>query len=156
LSDSARAVSVGRVGRAHGRDGSFYVEAPDHPLDEGTEVSVGGRARRIERRAGTDQQPLLRVSGVEDREAAIAMHGQSLLVPEPNSPVEEGEWLAEELVGLEAEGLGRVRRVLDGPSCSVLELDGGLLVPFVADAVRAIDRDAGVIEVDREFLGVEP
>jgi 16S rRNA processing protein RimM len=154
LTESPRAVSVGRVGRAHGRDGSFYVEAAEHPLEEGAEVSVGGRVRRVERRGGTDDRPLVRLSGVEDRHAAIAMQGERLLVPETTSPLEAGEWLAEDLVGLEAEGLGRVRRVLDGPSCAVLELDDGVLVPFVADAVRAIDTRAGAIEVDREFLGL--
>src|SRR4051812_49836064 len=82
LSDPARAVSVGRVGRAHGRDGSFYVEAPDHPLEEGTEVSVAGRTRRVERRAGADDHPLVRLSGVGDPEAPIALHGESLLVSE--------------------------------------------------------------------------
>jgi 16S rRNA processing protein RimM len=148
-------VSVGRVGRAHGRDGSFYVEAPEHPLEVGTEVSVGGRERRIERRGGAADHPLVRVSGVEDREAAIAMQGERLLVPETSSPLEDGEWLAADLVGLRAEGLGQVRRVIDGASCSLLELDGGLLVPFVADAVRSIDPDSGVIELERGFLGLQ-
>jgi len=32
-------VSAGRVGRAHGRDGSFYVEGADHPLAVGTTAS---------------------------------------------------------------------------------------------------------------------
>lgn len=154
MTGSSRAVSVGRVGRAHGWDGSFYVEQPEHSLEEGTEVTLGGRARRVVRRGGTDDKPLVRVAGVEDREAAIAMQGERLLVPEASSPLEAGEWLAEDLVGLRVEGLGRVRRVMDGASCSVLELEGGELVPFVADAVRSIDPDAGVIELDREFLGL--
>jgi ribosomal 30S subunit maturation factor RimM len=131
------------------------VEAPEHPFDEGAEVSVGGRPRRIERRAGTDDHPLVRLSGIDDRQAAIALHGERLLVPEASSPLDAGEWLAEDLVGLRAEGLGRVRRVVDGASCSLLELDDGLLVPFVADAIESIDPAQGIIEVDRAFLGLE-
>ena len=155
MTDDARPVSVGRVGRAHGYDGSFYVEGAEHPLAEGDEVSVGGRSRRVERRGGTDQRPLVRLSAVEDREAAIALQGERLLVSQVAAPLEEGEWLAEDLVGLRAEGVGEVRRVLDGPSCSVLELTDGTLVPFTADAVRSIDSERRLIELDRAFLGLE-
>jgi hypothetical protein len=46
-----------------------------------------------------------------------------------------------------------VRRVLDGPSCDLLELDDGTLVPFVADAVVTVAHGARRIEERREFLG---
>ena len=151
-----RLVSVGRVGRAHGRDGSFYVERAEHPLREGTEVELGGRRRRVERRAGSDERPLLRLSELDGRADAVALQGEPLLLPESAAPLGEGEWLAEELVGLRVEGIGRVRRVLDGPSCSVLELDDGTLVPLVADAVLAVRPSEGAIDVDLGFLGVEP
>ena len=152
MSETTRALSAGRVGRAHGRDGSFYVEHPDHPLDEGTQVMVGGRAHRVERRAGTAERPLLRLSGVEDREAAAKLSGEPLVV---EGVVGEGEWLAEDLVGCGVEGLGQVRRVLDGPSCDLLELEDGALVPLVSDAVRRVDLENRVIEVDRRFLGLD-
>jgi 16S rRNA processing protein RimM len=155
LTEDSRPVSVGRVGKAHGYDGSFYVEGAEHPLEEGSRVSVGGRERRVERRGGTDQRPLVRLTAVEDREAAIALQGQRLLVEQAVAPLEEGEWLAGDLVGLRAEGLGEVRRVFDGPSCSVLEFADGTLVPFLADAIVSIDRGSRLIEVDRAFLGLE-
>ena len=44
----------------------------------------------------------------------------------------EGEWLASDIEGCEVVGLGRVARVLDLPSCAVLELEDGTLVPFVS------------------------
>lgn len=154
MTDDPRAVSVGRVGRAHGRDGSFYVEAAQRPLEVGDEVSVAGRSSRVERWRGTGERPLVRLSGVRDRESATSLHGERLLVPESAAPLEEDEWLAEELVGLRVDGLGEVRRVVDGPSCSVLELADGTLVPFVSDAVLGIDTERGLIEVDRDFLGL--
>ncbi|HEX8744410.1 MAG TPA: hypothetical protein VF712_14875 [Thermoleophilaceae bacterium] len=137
---------VGRVGRPHGRDGSFYVEGADSPLAEGTVISVAGRAAVIERRAGTDGRPLIRATGVDP----AAVRGAAILVDEP---LEEGEYLAEQLVGLEVAGLGRVDRVVNGPSCDVLDV-GGTLVPFVQDAVKEVDLERGVIEVDRDFLGL--
>jgi ribosomal 30S subunit maturation factor RimM len=48
-------------------------------------------------------------------------------------------------------GHGRVVRILDGPSCSVLELEDGLLVPFISDAIRSVE--GGEIVIDEGFLG---
>jgi 16S rRNA processing protein RimM len=143
-------VTAGRVGKPHGRDGSFYVEDPDHRLAEGTTVLLASRAHEVERRAGRDDRPLIRLSGIGDREELAPLRGELLLVDEE---LGEGEWLAGDLVGCEVPGLGTVRRVLDGPSCDVLELDDGTLVPLVADAVASIDADARRIEVRLEFLG---
>jgi 16S rRNA processing protein RimM len=155
LTHSGRRVSAGRVGRVHGRDGSFYVERPDRELEVGTELTVAGQLRRVERCDGTAERPLLRLSGVSDRAAAAALRGERLLVAEEAGPRADGEWLAEELVGLRVEGLGVVRQVLDGPSCAVLELEGGTLLPFVADAIRSVDPEAGLIRADLAFLGDE-
>jgi ribosomal 30S subunit maturation factor RimM len=46
-----------------------------------------------------------------------------------------------------------VRRVLDGPSCDLLELDDGTLLPFISDAIVSVDTGARRIQVRREFLG---
>ena len=48
-------------------------------------------------------------------------------------------------------GHGRVMRVVDAPSCSVLELEDGTLVPFIADAIRSIE--GGEILLHEDFLG---
>jgi 16S rRNA processing protein RimM len=141
-------VSAGRVGRAHGLDGSFYVEGAEHPLPTETAVTVGGEERRVLTRAGTDRRPLVRLSGIERREEAAAVKGEPLLV---EARLEQEEWLAAALVGREVVGLGRVSRVLEGLSCDVLELEDGSLVPFVSDAIRSVGE---VIEVDAEFLGL--
>jgi 16S rRNA processing protein RimM len=143
-------VNAGRVGRPHGLDGSFHVERPAHPLGQGTEVTVAGSTRTIVRRAGTDARPLVRLAGVDDRDAAAALRGEVLRVEDE---LREGEWLASDLVGLRVGELGTVGRVLEGPSCDVLELDDGTLVPLVSDAIRAVDLEAGTIDVDSEFLG---
>ena len=138
-------VTAGRVGKPHGHDGSFYVEGPDHPLAEGDTVLLGGRPRVIERRAGTDARPLVRLSGIDD---AAAVRGELLLV---EASLADDEWLAADLVGLPVAGRGRVARVIAGPSCSVLELNDGTLVPFVSDAIRSVGPDG--ISLNEEFLG---
>ena len=151
-----RGLTIGRVGRAHGLDGSFYVNRPGHELTEGMSVNVAGRAAVVERRAGTDARPLIRLSGVVDRDAAEALRGEALTLSASGGALEEGEWPAADLVGCKIEGLGEVRRVVEAPSCDLLEVgDEGILVPFVSDAVKRVDVDARVIEVDRAFLGLD-
>ena len=113
------------------------------------ELTVGGERRRVERCDGTAERPLLRLSGVSDRAAAAELRGELLLVADEGG---DGQWLVGDLVGLRVERLGPVRRVLDGPSCAVLELEDGTLVPFVEDAIRSVDTEAGLIRVDLSFL----
>ena len=148
-------ISAGRVGRAHGLDGSFYVNDPAHALEEGTLVRVAGADRRVERRAGTAERPLVRLEGIGDRDAAAALLGEALLLDIEEAPLEEGEFIVSDLVGCKIEGIGYVERVLNGPSCDVLEVgQEGVLVPLVSDAVKRVDIEQRIIEVDREFLGL--
>lgn len=156
-------LEAGRVGRAHGLDGSFYITgARPRLLAEGGEVTVAGSVRRILRLAGVKQRPIVRLDGVDDRTAAEALRGQSLTVAQAQAPVlGEGEWWAHELEGcVVCDGkrlLGTVSRLLELPSCEVLEVqreDGRqLLVPMVRDAVRDVDVPAGRIDVSLDFLG---
>lgn len=155
-SGPARLVTAGRVGRSHGLDGSFRVIAPVHGLALGTAVTVAGTSRRVIGRRGSADQPILRLHGVLSREAAAALGGELLLVVEAELPLGEGEWLASDLIGCEVPGLGAIVRVIDGPSCDVLELGDGRLVPLIADAVEAVDLEAATVVVNRAFLGLEP
>jgi 16S rRNA processing protein RimM len=138
-------VTAGRVGKPHGLDGSFYVDGPAHSLAEGTALVVGERSHTVERRAGTDERPLVRLSEVDDPRP---LRGELLLV---EAELAEDEWLAADLIGCAVPGHGRVVRVFDGPSCSVLELEDGALVPFVSDAIHSVQ--PGEIRVDEGFVG---
>jgi 16S rRNA processing protein RimM len=130
------------------------VERPAQELAEGTSVTVAGRETVVERRGGTDDRPLVRLSGIADRGAVQALRGEALIAAEDGGNLAEDEWLAADLVGCTIEGLGEVRRVVEAPSCELLEVgDDGALVPFVSDAITKIDLQARIIEVDREFLG---
>jgi 16S rRNA processing protein RimM len=153
LTSRAGQVTAGRVGRPHGLDGSFYVDHVSEPLEHGTDVTVSGRSTRVERRAGTDDRPIVRLSGVDDRNAAEALRGERILVD--GGELSEGEFLTADLIGCEVPGLGVVRRVIAAPSCDLLEVgDAAVLVPFISDAIRSVDTDARVIEVDTSFLDI--
>jgi 16S rRNA processing protein RimM len=159
------ALPAGRVGRAHGLDGSFYVTGPvPRLLLLGASVTVDGRDAEIVRRAGTDRHPILRLHGISDRAAAEALRGAVLSVAATQAPqLGEGEWWAHELAGCVVRDgprrLGVVERMIELPSCEALEVlpeQGGapLLVPMVRDAIREIDTAAQAIEVDAGFLGL--
>ncbi len=154
---------VGVVGRPHGLDGSFHVSRPrPELLERGAEVIVAGAPRIVERRAGTPQRPIIRLSAASTREAAEALRGAELRVDRSAlPPLGEDEFWVEQLEGCTVVDGGRtigvVRRLLAYPSCELLEVarEGApdLLVPLVRDAVRRVDPDARVIEVDLAFLG---
>ncbi len=153
------------VGRPHGLDGSFHVtRSRPELLERGAEVVVDGQARIIERRSGTPQRPILRLSGATDRTAAEALRGHELRVPRSAAgPLEPDEYWAEDLEGCAVidgdRPVGVVRRLLAYPSCELLEVERPeaplLLVPLVRDAVRAVDLDARTIDVRLDFLGEE-
>jgi 16S rRNA processing protein RimM len=120
----------------------------------GSDVVVAGRSARVERRAGTDERPILRLSGVGDRNAAEALRGESILVD--GGELAEDEFLTADLVGCEVPGLGTVRRVIAAPSCDLLEVgDDAILVPLISDAVKRVDTEARLIEVDTAFLDLD-
>jgi 16S rRNA processing protein RimM len=102
------------------------------------------------------------VADHDDREAAESLRGKDLLVPRDLAPaLGPDEWWAEDLAGCAVRDgdrvVGSVRRLVELPSCEVLEVerpDGpDLLVPLVTDAVRDVDLDRRVIDVDLRFLG---
>ena len=160
-------LAAGRVGRAHGLDGSFYVTRPlARLLTLGVLVEIGDVRAAIVRRAGTERRPIVRLQGVESREAAEALRGSELRVQRGAAPeLEAGEWWAHELEGCTVldggRRLGTVVRLIELPSCEALEVrpDAGgepLLVPMVRDAVRAVDPAARRIDVDLGFLDPAP
>jgi 16S rRNA processing protein RimM len=139
-----------RVGRPHGLDGSFHVDAP---LEEGQTVTIGEREFTVAERKGADSKPIVRLEGIEDRDAAEALRGQTLNAGNGQPATGSDEWLVDDLIGCKIEGIGVVTGVLEGLSCDVLEVEGEL-IPLVTDAVTRVDIRSKLIEVDREFLGL--
>jgi 16S rRNA processing protein RimM len=150
-------IEAGRVGRPHGLDGSFHVTRPlPELLVAGVLVRVGDVERRLARRAGTDEAPIVRLEGSSSREDAEELRGEALLVAEADTPaLAPGEFWAHELAGCRVvDGdveVGVVSRMVALPSCEALEV-GERLIPLVRDAIRSIDREACVIDVDLGFV----
>jgi 16S rRNA processing protein RimM len=134
--------------------------APELPGGDGF-VFVVGERRRVARRAGTTERPILRLEGAVAREDAQALRGAELTIPRTEAPLEADEYWARDLEGCTVvdgdEVVGFVRRMSALPSVEVLEVDRAdgseLLVPMVRDCVRSIDLEARRIDIDQGFLG---
>jgi 16S rRNA processing protein RimM len=149
-------VSVGRVGKPHGRDGSFFVEnasEDDQRFAEGAILHVDGQTARVVASKRSGGRPVIKI----DRDAR---RGADLGVPRTElPPTGEHEYYAFELVGLEVEeeggtSLGRVSEVQPGVANDVLQLDSGLALPLVDACVLDVDLERGRIVIAQGF--VEP
>jgi 16S rRNA processing protein RimM len=151
-------VPIGRVGRPHGLDGSFFVEGPSDRADAfaaGATVYVDGAPVKIVvSKRGSQRRPVIRLERPVERGATLAVPRESL------PALEADEYYAFQLVGLEVveEGgrvLGQVREVLDYPANDVLELDSGLSLPLVEACVREVDLEGGRIVIAAGFANPE-
>ncbi len=104
------------------------------------------------------------LEGVESREAAVALKGFEIGVPREQLPAAAGnEFYWADLIGLrvvnaEQHELGRVARIVQTGANDVLVVAGDngkergdareILIPFIADAIKAVDIAAGMIAVD--------
>jgi 16S rRNA processing protein RimM len=146
-------VRVGRVGRPHGRDGSFVVEeASEDPqrFEVGAELSVDGEPARVVASKRAGGRPVIALDREVPRGAVLEVPVAAL------PPPEEDTYYAFQLVGLsvEEEGgrpLGRVREVEPGVANDVLALDSGLALPLHEACVLEVDVEAGRILVARGF-----
>jgi 16S rRNA processing protein RimM len=146
-------VQIGRVGRPHGIDGSFFVEQPSD--DErwwklGARFVAGGREAEVVAARRSSGRPVVKLDQDVERGALIEVERAAL------PPTEEDEYYAFELVGLpvvEETGreLGSVVSVRPGVANDVLELSSGVLLPMIEDCVQAVDLAGGRITVAHGF-----
>ena len=159
-------VVVGRIGKAHGIRGDVTVEVrtdePERRFVPGTALFVQHDAHAplvITDARDHSGRLLLKLQGIDDRNAAEALRGLILEVDvDPNElPDDEDEFYDRQLVGLSActkDGLelGTVTDVVHLPGQDLLavhsDLFGEVLVPFVQEIVTEVDLLEGVITMD--------
>lgn len=102
---------------------------------------------------------LIRLEGVDDRDAAEELRGATLEIPEGDvQPLPEGNFYIYQLIGLEVkslqgEYLGVLEEVLQGPANDVYVVrddNSEVLVPALRKIVREVDLESGTMLVDRD------
>jgi 16S rRNA processing protein RimM len=146
-------VRVGRVGKPHGLDGSFFVEhasEDDQRFAKGATLHVDGEPAEVVGSKRSRGRPVIRLDREVPRGAELAVLREEL--PPPG----EDEYYEFQLVGLEAvedggRELGRVIALYPGPANDALELEGGQLLPLVGACILQVDLEAGRILVAQGF-----
>ena len=144
-------VTVGRVGRPHGLDGSFVVEAASDDAERfapGARVYLRREPASIVHSKRAGNRLVVRLDRPSER-------GALLELPVAELPAAgEGRYYVFELIGLPVEEedgrtLGRVQDVGPGVANDVL----GVALPMVEECVLAVDLEGGRIVVAPGFTG---
>jgi 16S rRNA processing protein RimM len=167
VSTQTRYVPLAAVARPHGvagevrlklynLDSDLLLKKPPIRLrlSDGKE-----RDARILAARAVDRALLVRIDGVDDRNAAEALRGAELCVPRESFPaLEDGEFYACDIEGARVilaasdEEIGRVVELRSYPTCDVLVVarkakGADLEIPLLDAYVERVDAAAGVIRV---------
>ena len=164
---------VGRVMRAHGISGELVVEIRTD--DPASRFASGSTLRAKESHGGGQERSyvvadvrehggrlLVRLAGVDDRDAADALRGSLFVVDSADlPPIDEADtYYDHQLEGLQVRtttghDLGVVAEVLHtaaGELLAVRRRDSGemgeVLVPFVSAIVTSVSLDDRIVEID--------
>lgn len=138
-------VRVARIAGVHGVRGELRA----FPLDGNPDFLALFRTFYLDGQAVTAAacrvhkgMALLKLEGVEDRDAAEALRGKELLIRRSDARLPAGEYFDDELIGLDVyngetgEGVGKLAKVERYPAGKVYTVRGAkeFLVPAVKDA----------------------
>lgn len=164
-------VAIGRVGSAAGLKGEFRVNlyaADSENLKEGKVLlfrHVGGDSAELsaecERVRYQKDKPVLKVAGIDDRNAAEELRGLEVAIEADDlDELPEGEHYVRDLIGCKvvdiagggSAEIGVLKDVIQNTAQSVLEVETAegrtVLIPAVDAFMRSIDEEAGLIEVE--------
>ena len=157
-------LEIGRIIRSHGLTGRIkvlsYLESQD-VLDDLTEISVGRDVQEAVTFPLDSVQTgkecfILKLGGVEDKDAASRLVGSSLWMPlQKMKTLPPGEYYWHEIIGLQVvteEGriLGRIESVFPTGGNDVYVCRGNekeILLPAIDDVIRKIDMDQRMVVV---------
>ena len=163
-------VSIGKITAAVGIKGEVRATLWSHDannLKEGkvlllnhAEKTPGQIFTKVERVRFQQGKPVLKLEGVDDRNAAEALRNFEISIrAEDMEELPEGEHYVRDIIGcrvvdIAASGreIGILRDVIQNTAQSILEVETPegktVLIPAVDEFMRSIDEEAGVIEVE--------
>jgi 16S rRNA processing protein RimM len=151
---------VARVLRAWGIRGDVKIQPfTDRPEDfkRFQYVYLGDQRRRCEVQSFRPYQGnwLLHLTGIDTREDAEGLHGQTIWIEREQRVVDSDEFLIDQIIGLKVittsgEELGSVVEVIATGANDVYVVQGTreVLLPARSEVVRDIDLERGVMTVE--------
>jgi 16S rRNA processing protein RimM len=156
-------LEIGRIGAPHGLAGELRVtlhfagsDVLEHAKTLVCVTEHGERELTVRAARPHGAGVLLRVEGVNDRDAAVALRGARIEVERSLlPPLAEGEYYLVDLIGATVIGpegpVGKVTGIATHPSVSCLELelgDGRRAEQLLSEPwVSRVDVDAGTVEL---------
>lgn len=173
MPDNPEWIIVGRVRRPHGAGGELVVET----LTDHDERFAPGAELQVEPEGDEDRPPfvvvssrpadkgiIVRVAGVDSREEAGELIGAGLYIPFSRLALPaEGTYYSHQVEGCEVyQGdvlvgvVAALRESRANPYLEVVpvEAEKPVLIPFVRDAILAIDVEGRRIEIGQGFIQV--
>ena len=158
--DNSSSINVGRILGPHGLWGALrievYTDVP-HRFDVGNTLYIGTYPYKISDCSPSNSgQVILSFHGITAQSQARALIDQWITVPASEVPdLPPGEFYHFQLLDLrvrteEGEELGTVTDILETGSNDVYVItgdDGEILIPALADVIKDIDLDQGVMLV---------
>jgi 16S rRNA processing protein RimM len=124
--------------------GTVHVEGADFDLE-------------VEYVRGSDNAPIIKFRGIDDRDASEALMGQVLWVEVERLPalgedeIYESELLFARVLNEQGEELGRIEEIMETGASDVLVIRGAdgseLLVPAIRDVIREIRKTEQVVVI---------
>lgn len=152
-------IKVGKIVNAAGLKGEVkvYNYSDSSEIYEITpEMYIGDKLMEIENVRLQKNMVILKIAGMDDRNAAEAAKGREIFITEDDLPeLEEGEFYIRDLIGMavieEDTVLGKVKDVIQNTAQDVFEVEREngkqLLIPRVDEFVLDIDLDTREIKV---------
>ena len=154
-------VAVARVLAPWGVKGEVKVARHSRtadPIEPGTRLYLADEQVMVEWSRASGKQLVVKLRGIDDRDAAERLRGSDMEIPESElPPAPEGMYYEFELIGLSAvtpagDELGTVSEILATGANDVYVIateDGNqVLVPAIRDVVLRVDTEAGQMVVD--------
>lgn len=153
-------VLVGVVRRPYGQGGEVRVnELSDYPqrFAPGATIAIAGDAFMIARSRRVKRVRVLKLEGVDTREAAAALANQDIHVDAAElQPLPEGVYYHYDLIGMAVETadgaeLGEVTEIVATGANDVIVIEGTggqVLAPLIADVVKRVDTAGRRLVID--------
>lgn len=152
-----RYIEAGRIVNTHGVNGELKLQVwLDSPafLASFPALILDGQRRALLAAREHKGFLLVRLEGVEDLNAAMAVKGKTVAIDRRDAALPEGRFFLQDILGaqvLDEEGrtLGVLTEILERPAANVYVIRGERehLVPAVPEFILSTDPEAGVLVV---------